>query len=327
MDMFPEKGRFSAFREAFVRRHLAVDVIDHSGGRPRAEVTFMPLGPVAFSSLDTAPAEFVRGRHHLADGRSDVFLLGLVRKSLQFDHAGHERAYGAGTAAFCDHGRQWRAVGPAGVQLTKVTVGTAALRTLVPDAEDLAGLPVRPCAALRLLDRYLRLLAADEPPPARLAPVIGSHVLDLVAAVLGPSRDAAAAIEGRGLRAARLEAVLDEITRRSGDPGFSLEDLASAVGVSPRYVQLVLEETGCSFVEHVLERRLAHAFAMLTDPRWSHLAIIDVAHAAGFGDISHFNRMFRRRHGDTPSAVRGSAGAWQPPGTAARPRAPRRAAD
>jgi AraC-like DNA-binding protein len=49
---------------------------------------------------------------------------------------------------------------------------------------------------------------------------------------------------------------------------------------------------------------------MLTDRRYMHLAIIDVAFAAGFGDVSHFNRVFRRRFGETPSGVR--AGAMAP---------------
>lgn len=36
-------------------------------------------------------------------------------------------------------------------------------------------------------------------------------------------------------------------------------------------------------------------------------AIIDIVFAAGFGDASHFNRVFRRRFGETPSGVRGAA--------------------
>jgi AraC-like DNA-binding protein len=43
---------------------------------------------------------------------------------------------------------------------------------------------------------------------------------------------------------------------------------------------------------------------MLTDPHHLHLAIIDIAFAVGFGDVSHFNRTFRRRFGETPSGVR-----------------------
>jgi transcriptional regulator GlxA family with amidase domain len=46
---------------------------------------------------------------------------------------------------------------------------------------------------------------------------------------------------------------------------------------------------------------------MLTDRRCRHLGIADIAFACGFGDISNFNRMFRRRFGDTPSGVRAAA--------------------
>jgi AraC-like DNA-binding protein len=64
---------------------------------------------------------------------------------------------------------------------------------------------------------------------------------------------------------------------------------------------------GKSFIEHLAERRLERAFTMLTDRRYLHLAIIDIALAAGFGDVSHFNRTFRRCFGETPSGVRAAA--------------------
>jgi AraC-like DNA-binding protein len=46
---------------------------------------------------------------------------------------------------------------------------------------------------------------------------------------------------------------------------------------------------------------------MLTDPSHPHSTIIDIAFAVGFGDVSHFNRTFRRRFGDTPSSVRAAS--------------------
>lgn len=307
-EMFETKERFSAFREEFVRRHLAMDVIDHSGGRPRADATLVPLGQVDLMSLDTAPAEFIRDWHHLKDGRGDALQLGLVRiGSVHFGHAGNEHTLADGSGTLIDQGRRWRAIGLGHFRF--LNVAAAALRVLVPAAEDLAGRPVRPGPALHLLDGYLHALAGEEAPPPALAPVIGGHLLDLVAAVLGPSRDAADTIERRGARAARLRLVLKEIAARFGDPGFNVDALARAAGLSRRYVQGLLEETGKSFTEHVLERRLERAFTLLTDPRSRHLSIIDVACASGFGDVSHFNRMFRRRHGDTPTGVRGNPGA------------------
>jgi hypothetical protein len=45
---------------------------------------------------------------------------------------------------------------------------------------------------------------------------------------------------------------------------------------------------------------------MLTDPRRLHLAIIDIA-LARVRRCVPFNRVFRRRFGDTPSGVRAAA--------------------
>jgi AraC-like DNA-binding protein len=43
---------------------------------------------------------------------------------------------------------------------------------------------------------------------------------------------------------------------------------------------------------------------MLIDPRCADHTISAVAYEAGFGDLSYFNRTFRRRYGATPSEVR-----------------------
>jgi AraC-like DNA-binding protein len=193
-------------------------------------------------------------------------------------------------------------------RIRNITVRAAALKTLVPHPEDLAGHPVHPGPALRLLDGYLRSLTSlEEPPSPELAPIIGVHLVDLVAATLGSTAEAAELVAKRGVKAARLRAILAEIARRFGDPDFDLDNVAGTLGLSRRYVQRLLEETGKSFTEHLVERRLERSFAMLTDRRCLHLAIIDIAFAAGFGDVSHFNRVFRRRFGETPSGVRAAA--------------------
>jgi AraC-like DNA-binding protein len=44
---------------------------------------------------------------------------------------------------------------------------------------------------------------------------------------------------------------------------------------------------------------------MLTDPRRAGHKISAIALDAGFGDLSYFNRVFRRRYDETPSAARG----------------------
>jgi transcriptional regulator GlxA family with amidase domain len=54
------------------------------------------------------------------------------------------------------------------------------------------------------------------------------------------------------------------------------------------------------------ERPLQKALGILQSSQQDALKIGDIAHAAGFSEISHFNRCFRRRFGTTPTAARGS---------------------
>jgi AraC-like DNA-binding protein len=105
-------------------------------------------------------------------------------------------------------------------------------------------------------------------------------------------------------RRIRCAAVLSAIDRHSGDPNLSAIRVAKLLGITPRYVHLLLEETGKSFTHHVLDRRLERAAALLRDPRWRHRKIAEIAAEAGFTDLSYFNRSFRRRYGATPSVVR-----------------------
>jgi AraC-like DNA-binding protein len=47
---------------------------------------------------------------------------------------------------------------------------------------------------------------------------------------------------------------------------------------------------------------------MLSDPRLADRKISEIAFAVGFGDLSYFNRAFRRHYVVTPSEVKQSSG-------------------
>jgi AraC-like DNA-binding protein len=67
---------------------------------------------------------------------------------------------------------------------------------------------------------------------------------------------------------------------------------------------MLFQSDGTSVTEFVREERLKRAHAMLLSPRFAVRKIAEVAYAAGFNDLSYFNRAFRRRFGHSPSAVR-----------------------
>ena len=62
-----------------------------------------------------------------------------------------------------------------------------------------------------------------------------------------------------------------------------------------------------TFSDFVLDRRLALARRRLRDPARAGLTISAIAYECGFGDLSYFNRVFRRHFAMTPSDARAEA--------------------
>ena len=76
-------------------------------------------------------------------------------------------------------------------------------------------------------------------------------------------------------------------------------------------LQRLFARSGMTFTEFVLEQRLSLAHRLLIDPQNRHPKVSDVAYAAGFSDLSYFNRAFRSRFGITPSYMRAETGRLQ----------------
>jgi AraC-like DNA-binding protein len=161
---------------------------------------------------------------------------------------------------------------------------------------------------LRLLTDYVRLVSRTETPePSAFGHAVATHMLDLIALSVGADRDAEAAAEKRGVRAARLEAIKEDIWSRLSDGDVSVAAVASRRGVTPRYVHKLFETEGATFSEFVLAQRLELARRLLTDPRLSSRSITSIAFDAGFSDLSYFTRAFRRRYDATPTSARAEA--------------------
>jgi AraC-like DNA-binding protein len=180
----------------------------------------------------------------------------------------------------------------------RVPLNALAMRV---DVEDAAGrrIPGR-TQALVLLKSYVAGLP-DRLADSALRDLVATHVHDLMALALGSSGERAEIARGRGVRAARFEAIKAELR---ADASLSIVEIARRQGVTPRYVQMLFEEHGTTFGEFVIERRLEAARTMLCSPRFTGWSVASVAFEAGFKDLSHFNRRFRRRFGVTPSEVR-----------------------
>ncbi len=137
--------------------------------------------------------------------------------------------------------------------------------------------------------------------------LLANHVHDLLALALGASRDGAALATARGLATARMAAIKADIITHLASRELILTTLAVRHQLSPRSIQLLFAREGTTFSQFVLEQRLARAHEMLLAPRHVGMTVSAIALAAGFGDLSHFNRKFRQRYGATPSDMRAGA--------------------
>lgn len=162
----------------------------------------------------------------------------------------------------------------------------------------------RQTAALTLLTSYLSAARESSQNDPDLQHAVVSHIYDLAALAIGATRDDAELAMARGGRAARLHAIKQDIAAHLCRAELTLETIARRQGCTTRAVQRLFEGEGTSFTDYLLEQRSALAHRLLSDPARVHQKIAAVAYDAGFGDVSHFNRVFRRRYGETPSDVR-----------------------
>jgi AraC-like DNA-binding protein len=191
-------------------------------------------------------------------------------------------------------------------KLISVRLSPRLLAPLVPHLADisLVSLPAN-AEPMKLLTSYLKMLDAQETietPEARH--LTSLHIHDLAALALGASRDEFELAAARGGRAARLAAIKRDILMHLANPDLSVASVAARQGLSPRYIHKLFEVGGTTYSEFVIAQRLRQAHRMLTDPRFLGHSIGAIALTVGFGDLSYFNRTFRRLFDATPSEVR-----------------------
>lgn len=159
----------------------------------------------------------------------------------------------------------------------------------------------------RLLQGYAMTLLTDE---QTIAPteeaMFSAHIIDLATLLLGPGRDAVEQAKQQGVRAARRQAIKADVKAHLGEPDLSLDWISRRHSLSVPYIRALFYDEGTSFTDYVMHARLDHVRTLLLDPKLSGRTIAVLALMAGFGDISWFNHVFRRRFGMTPSDMRAS---------------------
>lgn len=303
-DNLPAQDRLPTVREVYGRTILNADLepVDDSPLHMDMRVRLLPGIGIA-----TGVASPIRvGVPRRMIDNDDVILLAALAGGSFMQVGKQEESVLPGHAMFVPGGHVGANVTRPGFTYVNLRFERKALQPLVGDVTKLL---MRPMSIhqgpLRLLLSYATAVQQmDEAMPGNMARMVASHLFDLSALTLGATRDAEQLALGRGLRAARLQAIKADIAARSDLRGVSAEEIAAKHKLSPRYVRKLFESEGLSFTEFTLGQRLKRAHRMLTDPACIRHSITDIAFDAGFNDLSYFNRAFRKRYDATPSDIR-----------------------
>lgn len=302
------RDRLAIWREVLVRSVLNADVEPASADPFFAHATVHRLPGLRMLSGSSSAVTY-QGTGNSSEADDLVLSFGESDHVFARQH-GREASIRRGDAFLLRCGAQTHVRVPERGRFTCLRLPRSPIQANVADLDSACCRPIS-CDApsLRLLKRYLGvLLDANE---ALAAPAIQhsavTHIYDLLTLTLGATREAAHVAEARGLRAARLKAIKDDVARHLREENLSVGTVAARHKVTPRYVQMLFDEAGATFTEYVVAQRLARAHRLVCDPQLSGWTLTAIAREVGFSDLSYFKRAFRGRYGIAPSDLRAQA--------------------
>jgi AraC family transcriptional regulator, positive regulator of tynA and feaB len=265
-------------------------------------ISLADAAPIQISLVTATKHRVLRLRSHIARSTDDLCFINLQLEGLgrTIQH-GYEQISMPGDLAVADTTEPFEIANHKDFKLFCFAVP----RRLLPN-----GFFARPRLKLsatetgralsRTLAGYAELCLASAQTPA-IAALTGTHVVDLIAHapdIIGEARHEQMNVS------VLLSLMLDYIDRHSDNPALGAAMLAQKFRCSPRYVHRLFAKTGRSVGEHVNDKRMLTCMRNLLDHDCRHKTIAEIAFAAGFRDISHFNRLFKRSNGAAPRAFR-----------------------
>jgi AraC family transcriptional regulator, positive regulator of tynA and feaB len=154
---------------------------------------------------------------------------------------------------------------------------------------------------------YLRVLFQELFAHAsELTEAVADRVADAIPHMLAAAFEPMASVEASPsqLRQQYKQQVRRFARDHLADPALCIEMIGAGVGLSPSYLFELFADEQLTLMRWVRAERLAHCRRELADPSLRHRSIAQVAQSWGFGDMTHFSRLFRDIFGVSPRGYR-----------------------
>ena len=132
---------------------------------------------------------------------------------------------------------------------------------------------------------------------------LAESLLELTAAMLRSEVDQEYESQ-HAKQSALFRRILEFMEANYMDCELTPEKIASANGISIRYLHSLFQQAGMTVSKWIWERRLKATREDLLDPNMSHMRVSEIAYRRGFNDPAHFSRAFKTRFEISPSKLR-----------------------
>jgi AraC-like DNA-binding protein len=305
---FAPSQRAAVWQDILSRKLVAVEVEQLTNHPYNIDASLRILPECRFGFAVSGASTFRRTPAAVAKDNDDVLLVVSMEGSCTFANGDGETTLEEGDGYLLSCKTAGSFTWTANTRFMCLRLSRERLKPLVPNVAAAAGkLNRQDTEALRMLTSYLRTLDDGQTlATPELRKLVEAQIYDLAALAINaraarllPNR-----LEGMGAiwPAAIKKYIRENLTHQS----LSVSDVARVHRISSRHLQRVLEAEGTTFSEFLMACRLERTHAMLSDRRQAHRPVGEIALANGFGDISHFNRAFRRHYGASPTEIRKS---------------------
>ena len=306
-DGVPAYRRLALWQDIVCDVYVQLDCKSDLGSAFNGRITRASLGEASCSEVSSQQQRVYRTRSRIARSHEDFFLIALGKHGVGgVAQDGRETVLRPGEFTIYDTTRPYELRFDDAFTQVILQVPRDMLLRRVAGTEALTAISFgsdRPLQKLAHDFVYRLCQSADEIQPEH-AVRLSEQAVDLVAMALSERLGTKALPSTR--RLALLHRLKAHVRTHLADPDLSISEAATALGVSPRYVNDLLSEEGTSFQRFVLTERLAQCQRDLASPILAHRHVSEIAFAWGFNDVSHFGRVFRERYGLSPRDFRTS---------------------
>jgi AraC-like DNA-binding protein len=301
------RGRdYEAWREEFCRLFCQLDAEPTAQERIECTVEVTRIGSLSFGAAHGTSGSFLRTRSLLSDGCDDLVLVTASKGDVLTVQRGRTielRSSQMCLMALDDIAECGLSDGGG---FTALRIPRRDLLGICRETEDKLSKPLVSNPNLRdVVTNYFALcMGAAASLDAIAQHTMARHMTELVGLLLRSGPDEAPPALHGGHGAVRLQLIQAHVLKRLRDGDLTIGSVAGQAGLTPKLVQRLFGTTGVTFSEFVLEQRLLLACRMLAVSGGHRGKIGAIAQEAGFGDLSYFNRSFRKRFGMTPSEWR-----------------------